>query len=125
MVMGRLSQTLYRPPSDQRSRSSSMKKPGAGPGLEGSSHRAPGLGDAADLLGVLVRLILDDPACLISDAQRHLGNPLVGVDHLLKRVTSQITLNRYEILHRAGARNPVHRIDVLLQTVLNEAESLL
>src|SRR4051794_32948089 len=42
------------------------------------------LGDAADLLGVLVRLSLDGPSRFIGDAHRQLGNALVGVDHLLQ-----------------------------------------
>src|SRR3954466_6366171 len=42
------------------------------------------LGDAADLLGVLVRLSLDGPSRFIGDAHRQLRNALVGVDHLLQ-----------------------------------------
>ena len=37
------------------------------------------LGDAADLLGVLVHLGLDGPSRLIGSAQRHLSNAFVGV----------------------------------------------
>src|SRR5215211_1807822 len=89
------------------------------------AQRASGLRDAADLLGVLVRLGLDGPSRLISRAQGYLGNALVGVDHLLQAVPHQITLNRYEVLHRAGPSKPVHGVDVLLQTVLDKTEHLL
>src|SRR3954471_23189926 len=101
-----------------------MKRPGARPGLC-LAQCAPELGDAADLLRVLVRLSLDGPGSFIGSAQRHLSNALVGVDHLLQAVPRQIALNRHKVLHRAGADDPVHRIDVLLQAVLNEAEHLL
>src|SRR3954468_1795714 len=101
-----------------------MKRPGAGPGLC-LAQCAPELGDAADLLRILVRLGLDGPGSFIGSAQRHLSNALVGVDHLLQAVPRQIALNRHKVLHRAGADDPVYRIDVLLQAVLNEVEHLL
>ena len=87
-----------------------------------SAQSARRLGDAANLLGVLVRLILDDPTRLVSNAQRHLGDTLVGVDHLLQAVPSQIALNRHKVLNRAAARNPAHRLNVLLHAVLDETE---
>jgi len=70
---------------------------------------------------------VQDPAgrLLISDAQRHLGHAPVGVDHLLQGVPRQIALNRHKVLNRAAARNPAHRLNVLLQAVLDETEYLL
>src|SRR5215207_9927885 len=99
-----------------------MKKARRWTGPKGSAPRASGLGCAASLISVLVRLRLDGAGGLIGNAQRHLGDALVGVDHLLQGVPSQIALNRDEVLHRAGARKPVQALNVLLQTVLNEAE---
>jgi hypothetical protein len=63
-----------------------QKDPALGRASKASPQRASGLGDAADLLGVLVRLGLDGPSRLISRAQGYLGNALVGVDHLLQAV---------------------------------------
>src|SRR3954451_9578826 len=101
-----------------------QKRPGAGPGLC-LAQCALELGDAANLLRVLIRLGLDGPSRLISRAQRYLGNALVGVDHLLQAVPHQVALNRDKVLHRAGPSKPVHGVDVLLQTVLDKTEHLL
>src|SRR5215213_4118266 len=75
---------------------SAQQRPGAPPGLKGSSSERlrVRLGDATDLRGALVRLSLDHPARLLSDAHRHLGNPLVGVNHPLQVVSHEIALNR-------------------------------
>src|SRR4051812_15425454 len=83
------------------------------------------LGDVADLPRVLVRLGLDDPPSLLGNAQRYLGNALVGVDHLLGGAPRPFALNRHKVLHRAGADNPVHGLDIFGQAVLNETEHLL
>src|SRR3954449_7921973 len=58
-----------------------MKRPGAGPGLC-VAQQVSELRSAAALIGVA--LGLDGPRGLVSDAHRHLGNTLVGVDHLLQ-----------------------------------------
>src|SRR5215204_6083267 len=83
------------------------------------------LRDAADLLRGLIRLGLDGPSSLISRAQRYFCNPLVGVDHLLQAVPHQIALYRHKVLNRTDTCNPAHSVDVLLQTVLDQAEHLL
>src|SRR3954468_10068761 len=87
------------------------------------AQSAPELGSAASLVGVA--LCLNGPGGLIGSAHRQLRNALVGVDHLLQAVPHEVALNRHKVLHRAGADNPVHSLDVLLHTILHEAEHLL
>src|SRR3954469_14036098 len=69
-----------------------------------SAQCALELGDAANLLRVLIRLGLDGPSRLIGSAQRQLRNALVGVNHLLQAVPHQVALNRHKVLHRADTR---------------------
>jgi hypothetical protein len=68
---------------------------------------------------------LDGPSGFIGNPHGQLGDAPVRVDHLLQGVPRQIALNRHKVLHRAGARNPVHRFYILLQAVLDQAEHLL
>src|SRR3712207_5288740 len=101
-----------------------MKRPGAGPGLSRllKSPQAC-LRSAAALIGTA--LSLHGPSRLIGNPHGELGNALVSVDHLLQGVAHQIALNRDEVLHRTGACNPAHRVDVLLHTILDETEHLM
>src|SRR5215212_4944076 len=87
------------------------------------AQSAPELGSAASLVGVA--LCLNGPGGLIGSAHRQLRNALVGVDHLLQAVPHQITLHGHKVLHRAGARKTAHSVNILLQTILDEAEDLL
>src|SRR4051812_4960279 len=84
---------------------SAQQRPGAPPGLKGSSleRLRARLGGAADLLGILVCLGLNDAGRLLSHAQRPLGNPLVGLNPLPDAAPYQIALHRHKVLHRAGA----------------------
>ena len=59
------------------------KGPALRPGLVGSVQQAPELGDAAGLIGALVRLRLNDPGRLIGDAHHQLRHAAVGFDDLL------------------------------------------
>src|SRR3954465_13182603 len=98
--------------------------PAHGRTSKAQAQRALGLRGTADLLGILVRLGLNDAGRLLSDAQRHLGNPLVDLNHLPDAVPDKLALNRPKVLHRAGLYNPVHGVSVLLRAILNKTERL-
>src|SRR3954462_15465952 len=108
-------------PTGERTKADLMarKGPALGRASRLSVQRASGLGGAATLIGIA--LSLNGPSRLISNPHRQLGNALVGVDHLLQSVPHDVALNRHKVLHRAGADNPVHSLDVLLQAILHEA----
>ena len=68
--------------------------------------------------------LLDASGSLISNAHRHLGDTLVGVDHLLEVVPNQAALNRDEVLHRPHTGKAAQTIHVLLHPLLSEAQHL-
>src|SRR3954447_24263537 len=72
---GRSSQGLSCPSAASRMPTPDMKRPGAGPGLC-VAQQASELGGAPTLIGVA--LSLNGSGRLIRDAQRHLGDALVG-----------------------------------------------